>query len=230
MKLLAVFALFCVLAYASADPTPAVYDEPTDELNPFKKPAFNKMPMTYNMSTMTRHQLTCDLLLGIGACAQKCIQQGHFGGFCHGGICKCRGLLYNAKNPVQFSRPFSTPNQKAFFRNKGPFKKPAFKKMPITRYKPAKARHPRITCDLLSMFKISHSACALKCIYQGHSGGSCYKGICKCHPSYDAKNSDKFSDSFFWNQKPVYQVPYKYYYIPKKLFLSEKSTKQIASK
>ncbi|XP_032667523.1 defensin-2-like [Odontomachus brunneus] len=96
MKLLAVFALFCVLAYASADPIPAFYDEPTDELNPFEESASDEM-LTNDMPTMIRQRrVTCglfwngkDFSFNHRICALKCLAQRRRDGYCHGGICIC---------------------------------------------------------------------------------------------------------------------------------------------
>lgn len=51
------------------------------------------------------------------------------------------------------------------------------------------SRVRRLTCDALSFetayFSFKHSACAVKCIAQGHCGGTCIEGRCKCYDNGD---------------------------------------------
>uniref|UniRef100_A0A348G6A9 Defensin2 n=1 Tax=Odontomachus monticola TaxID=613454 RepID=A0A348G6A9_ODOMO len=96
MKLLAVFALFCVLAYVSADPIPAVYDGPTYELKSIEEPESNDMSM--GDAPIRQRRVTCDLLswqskwfsFNHSACAVKCLAQRRRGGRCIDGVCICR--------------------------------------------------------------------------------------------------------------------------------------------
>lgn len=41
------------------------------------------------------------------------------------------------------------------------------------------SRHKRLTCDLLTIWKVNHSACAAACIYKRKEGGYC-NGFGKC--------------------------------------------------
>ncbi|XP_029679874.1 defensin-2-like [Formica exsecta] len=96
MKLLAIFAIFAVLAYVSADTLSAVYDGPTYELTTINDPEYDEMAS--NLSPIRHRRITCDLLswqskwltINHSACAAKCLAQRRQGGRCRDGICICR--------------------------------------------------------------------------------------------------------------------------------------------
>ncbi|XP_020279144.1 defensin-2-like [Pseudomyrmex gracilis] len=99
MKPLAVFVIFAVLAYASADTIngPTIYDGPTYELKPIEEPANDGNEDATN-SPVRQARVTCDLLswqsqwlsINHSACAAKCLAQRRRGGRCRDGICICR--------------------------------------------------------------------------------------------------------------------------------------------
>nr|UOT91698.1 phormicin B [Musca domestica] len=42
-------------------------------------------------------------------------------------------------------------------------------------------RYKRATCDLLSAYKVAHSACAAHCLLRGNRGGYCNsRAVCVC--------------------------------------------------
>ncbi|XP_077266066.1 defensin 2 [Temnothorax americanus] len=96
MKLLAFLTVLAVLAYASANTLPAVYDGPTYELTAIEDPANDEMQS--NLPPIRNRRVTCDLLswqskwlsINHSACAGKCLVQGRRGGRCRDGICVCR--------------------------------------------------------------------------------------------------------------------------------------------
>ncbi|XP_014476235.1 PREDICTED: defensin-2-like [Dinoponera quadriceps] len=93
MKLLAFFALFGVLAYASAIALPDVYDGPTYELQPI-----DGSDTSSDIGSTRMRRLTCDVFSfqsqwvspNHSACAIKCVFQGRKGGTCQNGVCVCR--------------------------------------------------------------------------------------------------------------------------------------------
>ncbi|XP_071581677.1 defensin-2 [Temnothorax nylanderi] len=96
MKLLAILTVLAVLAYASANTLPDVYDGPTYELTAIEDPANDEMQS--NLPPIRNRRVTCDLLswqskwlsINHSACAGKCLVQGRRGGRCRDGICVCR--------------------------------------------------------------------------------------------------------------------------------------------
>ncbi|XP_020279111.1 defensin-2-like [Pseudomyrmex gracilis] len=95
--LLAVFAIFAVLAYASANAV-GTYDGPIYELKPIEEPANDVVDEDATNSPVRQARLTCDvfswqskwLSINHSACAMKCLFQGRRGGRCRDGVCVCR--------------------------------------------------------------------------------------------------------------------------------------------
>ncbi|CAL1682339.1 unnamed protein product [Lasius platythorax] len=96
MKLLAIFAVFAVLAYVSANTLSAVYDGPTYELTTIDDPGYDEVAS--NLPPIRQRRVTCDLFswqskwftINHSACAAKCLLQRRRGGRCRDGICICR--------------------------------------------------------------------------------------------------------------------------------------------
>ncbi|XP_029167825.1 defensin-2-like [Nylanderia fulva] len=96
MKLLAILAIFAVVASVLANTLPAVYDGPTYELTAIDDPGYDE-PTSNNLSPIRHRRITCDLLSWQSKwptvdhrCAVKCLSQRRQGGRCQDGICVCR--------------------------------------------------------------------------------------------------------------------------------------------